>query len=411
MNNNRLKTYNLIITLTLGIYLFLLPWDGYFDLELNFPVVPSYIMLSVLLFFSFIYIIKKRYIKIFIPKYIFFMFVLLLYVSLSLFWTLPNIGGPTQTAKLWMYFLALLVIITIIKNICVNINIILWLYVLGVFSVGMFSFLTSQVPMNRFTIALDYNPTWYAAFIVWAIVLAIKLILNSTTYSRIFLIIITVFLLFFLLLTQGRNALLSLSLSFLIVSIVHIRTFRTILKKRIKSIVKYISSVGLVIVIVVLLVNHLELEGQLERVSRIQELFGGDTYLATSGRNLIWKDYLKNIDEKNVFGVGIESSSFIYDNITSNQTTHNSYLQIFIELGLIGLTLWILFLWHLYKYSNQNITTQFYLLWITLITIFMAIGNDIFTYKYWWTGLFIFSIISIEQEGKNSKISNKIKRS
>src|SRR5699024_8809921 len=96
-------------------------------------------------------------------------------------------------------------------------------------------------------------------------------------------------------------------------------------------------------------------------------------------------------------------------NIYNNHTTHNSYLQILVELGIIGLVLWLLFLVFLIRYSLAHPKSQIFLAWISLVTVFLAIGNDIFTYKYWWIGLFIFVLIGNESGEKTRHLSNDCK--
>src|SRR5699024_3111866 len=90
-------------------------------------------------------------------------------------------------------------------------------------------------------------------------------------------------------------------------------------------------------------------------IQAMSELLSGNTDEATAGRTTIWKNYLKGLSEKNVFGVGIQSSKTVYEGTyginVANHTPHNIYILSIVEFGLVGLLLWLTFLIGIFKYS------------------------------------------------------------
>lgn len=74
-----------------------------------------------------------------------------------------------------------------------------------------------------------------------------------------------------------------------------------------------------------------------------------------SGRNEIWKQLLPYIYDKPFFGYGIGIDA---RELTSQaNTSHNQYIQILLESGIIGLTLFLLLLYSIWKLLLQNLTT------------------------------------------------------
>lgn len=73
-----------------------------------------------------------------------------------------------------------------------------------------------------------------------------------------------------------------------------------------------------------------------------------------SGRELIWRGLLRLIRKKPLFGYG--SGIHAEDFFVSDLTSHNLYLEISLQTGLIGLTLFFIFLFFLWKnfYSAKD---------------------------------------------------------
>lgn len=73
-----------------------------------------------------------------------------------------------------------------------------------------------------------------------------------------------------------------------------------------------------------------------------------------SGRELIWRGLLRLISKKPLFGYG--SGIHAEDFFVSDLTSHNLYLEISLQTGLIGLTLFFIFLFFLWKnfYSAKD---------------------------------------------------------
>lgn len=75
-----------------------------------------------------------------------------------------------------------------------------------------------------------------------------------------------------------------------------------------------------------------------------------------AGRIDIWKDYIRNIYNFCFIGVGIgRSREVIKDSFTYNfSLTHNQYLEEFVDFGIVGLSLFLMLLYSLWKKSTMD---------------------------------------------------------
>lgn len=66
-----------------------------------------------------------------------------------------------------------------------------------------------------------------------------------------------------------------------------------------------------------------------------------------SGREILWRLMIENINQKLFFGHG--SSSQLSDFMSVNLSSHNLYLQIALQVGIVGLTLFLYFFLNVWK--------------------------------------------------------------
>lgn len=400
-----------LLTYLIGIYMLLIPWDSYLVIEYSLPFFISYIFIVIVFLVYLSFMILNNLYTFTIPHYIFPLFVLLIYAVFSLVWTESIEVGIHEVGQLWVYFLIMILILLIAQSSKINIETVLWMYLIGTVSIGIYSIIINEgYEHYRFTIIDGYNPTWYSAYIVWALVASFVLFKNGNFLRRTVILSFDLILIFFLLLTQGRNSIMALFVSMILVLIINFTGIKT-KEKRIDIIIskRYIKIILYVLVasfFITAIIYNTGLNEQLTRIGNLKELFGGDSDLATAGRTSIWANYLDGKMGGFIIGSGIGSSLSSFKNMymmnLTSIETHNAYLLSFIEFGLFGLFLWLSFLWLITKFSFKNKENRSYLIWLSFIFIFMSIGNDTLTYRYWWAGLTVFVLISHLQKSNNS---------
>lgn len=122
------------------------------------------------------------------------------------------------------------------------------------------------------------------------------------------------------------------------------------------------------------------IELNLDRISAIESDRG-------SGRDHVWKDSLNAIENGNIleiiFGSGVDSTWARAHHTTS----HNDFLTLFIEFGLVGVILYFIFWIHiikLYLFTRKR-TPEYVMSVIASIVILLVVGSvgDLFTsYAY-----------------------------
>lgn len=99
-------------------------------------------------------------------------------------------------------------------------------------------------------------------------------------------------------------------------------------------------------------------------IYRIDEMIYGNEITGTrgSGRDSFWMMLLEDFLKGNgiVFGYGVGRIADFYYSKGLNYLphAHNDFLEIGYTFGLIGLFLWIVFLWNLYLYSQSRLLSS-----------------------------------------------------
>lgn len=319
----------------------------------------------------------------------------------TLTWT-PNLFlGFTTVVRIASYFGMLFLFFIVARLACVSIHKLMWYYILGVLSVGVYIWITGYNLGERLSL-FGGNPTWYAAFLVWSIIGITIVYPRSKTSGKVLSIVGLIILILLLLLTQGRNSIISLGASLLVSFIVYIKNVFPLKKSQISVMGRNI----LILVIVLLVVGFLLYGADLyERLPILQRTFlalEGDYNRATAGRTIIWANYI-DILSLNIalVGGGVNSAELIYGDYFINRafaphSPHNVYLLIMVEYGLIGMILWLSFLFGLIKIALLYKNRSFSLVWLAFVFPFLGVGNDILYYKYCWIGLIIFMLLFLD---------------
>ncbi len=375
----------------ISIYLFLLSWDGYLLVSGITPFSLSFIPLAGLVVIFLLTVIKDD--NVYYNKIILAMGLMLIYMLFSILWTSNN-NVFKSYLTLASYFLTAVIIYNLFKTYKLRPEI-LFAFYLGVLSIGLYAYFTGDIKdmdRGRFTLTEGFNPTWFAAQIVWALILSIYLFVDSNKVIKGFIIVGAIALFYLLLLTGGRNALLSLVVG-LILSLIFVY------RRNMKKMLMYFLLIGVIAYLgYVIVVNNFGVEF-LTRISDIKLLFTDQSDIATAGRTSIWGDYLDVIPNYLLFGSGFRSSMVLMD-----ETGHNIILTLVFELGIIGLFLYLIVMYLIIKPAfNLETTNKLSFMTLSFSLFLLGLGNDTYYYKYWWTGIFIYFIIliSLKSEEQN----------
>lgn len=112
---------------------------------------------------------------------------------------------------------------------------------------------------------------------------------------------------------------------------------------------------------------------------KFRRMFDGGFWDASSGRDRIYKRLLSHIKEKPTIGNGIGFAQKV-----SGFTSHNLFLQVLIESGLIGLLIWIcLWIYCIKKYKFMAIQNEDGFYKIATLLISVSLGRLLFSSDYW----------------------------
>ncbi len=124
-------------------------------------------------------------------------------------------------------------------------------------------------------------------------------------------------------------------------------------------------------------------------------------------RSVIWENALEIVSENILFGVGVfEYEVEFIDIMGKYHATHNEFISILVYTGIVGLLIFIAFLWELFKRANfvskyENMPMFLSLLALIAFTLFKAGGS--FVALYTWV---IFSILLTSPMISYSKINS-----
>lgn len=393
-------------TWTGGLYLFLLPWDGYFLLELGFPFSPSFVpLLGLFLLLGHLLLANRFSLR--FPKPLLALATIILYGFAALTWTLDIPRSLLSLGTLASYLATLIVLYNCMIVFHCDVRRVLHSYIAGVATVGLAAF--AYVPwQGRFAIASGFNPTWYAAFLAFGIIGCVATLNHQSRSHFITGGLCIGFFVVLLLMTQGQNAILALILSFAgavpaYVFSVRIpkRSVALLMRKprRCRQLFVTLCCVGAITAIAV---TETDMGGTLGRLERTIALAEGPVDMqtldmATAGRLSIWSDYVRALGSEDSFGTGIgNAAGFLDARIGRSSSPHNVYILLFVELGLFGLALWVVFHTMLLRQSLRLKRRSFALLWLSLFYFVFGFNNDVLHYKYYWIGLMLHFLLLLE---------------
>jgi O-antigen ligase len=386
------------------IYFFLFPLDPIFKFY-GMGAISSHIILGLLI--AILLFTLKINSKFYLPKASSLYLSLVVFFIFSLIW---NLNIQNGYFAIYVFVLNLTIVFVVynfyIKIYSLNFKYIIYSYclsctLLGILSIKYFFTFGSMFGGGRVTIA-DYNPSWLAAFYAIGIILLLFHREKATLkLEKILKAILVIVLLIFLILSQGRNSILALVVLFF----VHLGIalypviIKIIIENKLNSTVfNKIFKIAIVSTFVLTAVSvfiFLVLDIDISLFKRFSLLFSGDSARATAGRTTIWSNYIK-LSTNPIFGSGVGSATSLYNSVFGASTPpHNIFILLFIETGLIGLFLFLLFSIKLIKNSFNNSKTQELLLSLSIFALLISFGNDTLVYRYYWIALMFYFIYSV----------------
>lgn len=116
-----------------------------------------------------------------------------------------------------------------------------------------------------------------------------------------------------------------------------------------------------------------------------------------SGRAILWKNFLEiafNDPIRLLFGYGYGASSSIYKMVYSSaRVPHNVYIQMIVEVGLIGLSLFGYMLYRFWRVIKQGNSILAKALFLVILLEFMTLG--FFDNKGTWNALLLCILLSL----------------
>lgn len=328
------------------------------------------------IFFSFLYLLlKPSSVRVSDPL-VWCPLLLICVGNLSVFWTI-DIG---KTLHMNVTYSLLLIMFLFVYSMSYNVREINYLkksILLGGFLISVYMLIfIPEIILQRGDgrIALKgADPNEFAALLILPLFVAFNAFLNYKNKWKIMLFAI---LLFIIMRTGSRGAILGIGFTFVYYIF---KNFK--LKKKLN----YFLLIFIMLFLISLLPKFIfdRITGEGDIISTLE--FGG-------GRSDIWSIVFNNIIPKiPILGYGSGNSSTIIGQFFDmNIGSHNTYLLLVLEYGLIGLPIFLLFLWTIFKRIKleKDYSKIFMFIAIIIIVFFL----DAYFKKYLWN-ILMFVVI------------------
>lgn len=242
----------------------------------------------------------------------------------------------------------------------------------------------------RLSYSPEYNPAIFGAYVASALIFVLGLP-SKVSSSKVVIIVAGVVFVLALIMSQARNSMIALSLGGLIAIFMVWRKWLPSSRKILSAMVV----VGIMVGVVALAIYRGLIPD--EYYSRLLvTLTMDDAHAGTAGRTTIWSSYLDwGIS---AFGYGIDSDAYAV--LSRGQwigiSTHNSYLDVLVSGGVLGLAMLILF--HgtvLYRAIKAVGDKRFVMVWLAWFWIFIPVGNDTFANAVFWIPFALWAFLEM----------------
>jgi len=385
---------------------------------LTFPIEIKRIVVILLIV---LWITDKTKYSFILPKTNLFLFfgIFITYSLLSYFWSDSTLQEALNYIRRYWYYLPIFIMFKYLKKEYFE-------YTLSFFIFGM---LISEILSygNYFSfwqigLGEENNPTvfihhtTYSVFLaIVSIFLFIKILNERLKVKQIIYILFFITITINLLVNSGRTGYISFLVTFLILSLY-------LFKKRIKYILITISSIIFVIFLAYSLSPNFKYRINLIK-NDVNKVLTENNYSTAIGARIgLWVISKNTIIENPIFGIGIAGSQKVKNNYIDRQSKndfsyiktlhsfHNIYLEILIQYGIVGLILFFLIIYEIFKikiknteiYLLKNITLSIYLLGSFVDILFYL--KDAMLFFTFLIGLFLANY-KIEYQNKLSNIN------
>jgi len=408
-----MKKFNFYLTL---VILFLLPSYLIRFSIVNIPTTLLEILIYLLFFLTIVFTLKNKkpffnsvFKKFTIPVILFFIagliscviapfqkdalgqFKAIILDPLLLFWTLSQNIKSKKEFKISIYSL-------ILSGLYVSIY-------------SIWQYFTGQITIDNRVIGLfGYSPNYLAFYLSPIFVISIFLFWNDrkdSNFLNILKIVLLITMFIAIILSGSRGALLAIS-----GGIIFVIFTKYILLSKLINTYKYLLIIS--IVLVSLIIGYQFAKPDFNSS-------GGDRN--TSSNNIRWEIYkvtvLEILPSNWILGIGIDNYQNYFSNLTNSRvnfpefispnayTPHNLFLQIWLQMGVLGL---LAFLWIIYiSYKNIIIKDCYSLALCVSLTVILIQGlidtpfwkNDL-AVMFWF---FIYSIFFVSSYSKNKSLN------
>lgn len=226
------------------------------------------------------------------------------------------------------------------------------------------------------------DPNAMAMDAILAFFLSLFAFKKGNIITKIILTICGIISLFALFMSFSRGAILSMIICLLIISLHHIRLYK-------------IATWGVMLFLGVIILFH-SLPSDMKDIVAIRFSIEETSGSGGAGRTEIWNEYLKYWPTYFVMGTGMANCQSVLTNNKSSEkrVTHNQYLLVLVEYGIIGLMLYLMFFMYSWKFCFSCIGTSYQFLIMpfismSIITVFLNIDNG----RSFWIIIAIFNYV------------------
>lgn len=218
--------------------------------------------------------------------------------------------------------------------VCINnedeLNLLCWSLVVSALLTDIACFISPRVIAGREFVGISYDPNDMALFLVITVAIMIFMFENNTGWRKILLLFTIFFSLFVIIKTGSRGSILAFGA--VILSVLYQKGFKYSFKRL----------PVLAIIAMIVLSNS-----PADKIERYATMFEPDYNTTEKGGRLeIWKRGASIMLENPLLGSGVNQFATANGKLESGswQTAHNSYVLVGAELGIIGLSLFLLLL-------------------------------------------------------------------
>lgn len=352
-------------------------------------------LVKIALLFSFIDIVinvkrfinKKIYIFIVLILLLYFIIILSLLYSPSKFYKFEKLFFSFGNIVYFFYFLK-------IKNLNINFIYKLYIYIILPFII-LSLFIQSSFPISSYFLNLknNYNFNYLIYGVHLGILSIISIYLNKSNMIKLLVLIV-------LFISGARGP---FFIIFLFYAFIFFRNFSL----SNKLLLQLLSSF---ILIFILLYKYFDFFLILSHrvIIRLTSLSSGSDFSTLQRLKYFKFAFLKPFDNLHTFffGYGFGSFNYILLKIDARGYPHNIFLELFFEIGLIGLLSFICILFYLFKHFLNKSVFTFLFLFIFFNTLKSGNFSDMWLFFGFIGGMINYQICNISENNNNEYITS-----